>query len=55
MNVAKTSMNSKLIGTEHLLFAKLVVEAVLSVKITHPLSGESRYPIKTINVLKSHG
>lgn len=36
------------------MFAKLVVDAVTSVKVTN-LMGETKYPIKSINVLKSHG
>jgi T-complex protein 1 subunit alpha len=55
INTARTSMSSKLIGPESALFSKLVVAAVASVKITNPLTGESRYPIKSVNVLKSHG
>jgi len=48
-------MSSKLIGPESEFFSKLVVQAVTSVKITNILTGESRYPIKSVNVLKSHG
>ena len=55
INAAKTSMNSKLIGSDSVLFSKLVVDAVTSVKVTNKLTGVSRYPIKSINVLKSHG
>jgi T-complex protein 1 subunit alpha len=37
------------------MFSKLVVQAVTAVKVTNKHTGESRYPIKSINVLKSHG
>lgn len=51
---ARTSMNSKLIGHESDLFAKLVVKAVLTIKTITAL-GDVKYPIKSVNVVKSHG
>ncbi|KAF3548472.1 hypothetical protein DY000_02004629 [Brassica cretica] len=54
MNCAKTSMSSKLISGDSDFFANLVVDAVLSVKMTNQ-RGEIKYPIKGINILKAHG
>lgn len=50
INVAKTSMSSKIIGSESSLFAELAVDAVTSVK-----NAEGKYPIKAVNILKTHG
>lgn len=54
VNCAKTSMSSKLIHSESEKFANLAVDAVLTVA-TKTLTGETRYPIKSVNILKSHG
>ncbi|ORY37650.1 chaperonin Cpn60/TCP-1 [Rhizoclosmatium globosum] len=54
MNVAKTSMSSKIIGADDEFFSNIVVDAITAVKTVNP-RGDVKYPIKAINVLKSHG
>jgi len=54
INAAKTSMSSKIIGTESSLFAEMAVKAMMNVR-TERSNGEIRYPVKAINILKSHG
>ncbi|UZJ52013.1 hypothetical protein CBS101457_001333 [Exobasidium rhododendri] len=54
INVAKTSMASKVIGSDDDFFAKLAVDAMLAVKTLNP-RGEIKYPVKAVNILKAHG
>lgn len=54
INAAKTSMSSKLIGPESNHFSEIVVQAVEAVKLTNVL-GETKYPIKNVKIIKSHG
>lgn len=54
VSIAKTSMLSKIIGADSEFFSKMVVDAMLAVKTTNP-KGETKYPVKAVNILKAHG
>jgi T-complex protein 1 subunit alpha len=54
INAAKTSMSSKLIGSEMDYFSELAVNAMQSVKTVNAV-GETKYPVKAVNIIKCHG
>jgi len=51
---AKTSMSSKLLGSESDFFSKMVVDAMKRVKMTNAM-GQTKYPVKNVHILKTHG
>jgi T-complex protein 1 subunit alpha len=54
LNIARTSMSSKIIGSDEEFFVNMVVDAMLSVKSTNQ-KNEVKYPVKAVNLLKAHG
>jgi T-complex protein 1 subunit alpha len=54
IKAAKTSMSSKIVGSESSFFAEMVVSAMERVKTTNNM-GKDRYPVKNVNILKVHG
>ena len=52
--VAETSLSSKLIGPESKFFSEIIVDAITNVKTTG-LDGSVKYPVKSINIVKTHG
>eukprot|EP01054_Gregarina_sp_Poly1_P000753 Gregarina_sp_Poly_1__752@NODE_117_length_13667_cov_177_395147_g104_i0_p2_GENE_NODE_117_length_13667_cov_177_395147_g104_i0NODE_117_length_13667_cov_177_395147_g104_i0_p2_ORF_typecomplete_len552_score107_26Cpn60_TCP1/PF00118_24/4_2e162_NODE_117_length_13667_cov_177_395147_g104_i01199613651 len=54
-NIAKTALSSKLIGVDSEFFADLICEAVPKVRMVDEKTGKVRFPVKAINILKTHG
>ncbi|GMF50630.1 unnamed protein product [[Candida] boidinii] len=47
-------MSSKIIGSNSQFFSRMVVDAMMAVKTTNT-KGETKYPVKAVNILKAHG
>lgn len=54
INAAKTSMSSKLLSSESEFFSEMVVNAMQRVKTVNVM-GETKYPVKAVHILKTHG
>lgn len=54
INAAKTSMSSKLLGSESDFFSEMVVTAMEGVKTVNK-QGETKYPVKAVHIMKCHG
>eukprot|EP00747_Dinoflagellata_sp_TGD_P182746 gnl/TRDRNA2_/TRDRNA2_37111_c0_seq1.p1 gnl/TRDRNA2_/TRDRNA2_37111_c0~~gnl/TRDRNA2_/TRDRNA2_37111_c0_seq1.p1 ORF type:complete len:545 (+),score=144.29 gnl/TRDRNA2_/TRDRNA2_37111_c0_seq1:37-1671(+) len=53
MNVAKTSLSSKFVGSDKDM-CKIIVDAIKGVKTISP-EGKAKYPVSQVNVIMSHG
>ncbi|KAJ1949724.1 chaperonin-containing T-complex alpha subunit Cct1 [Linderina pennispora] len=54
VNVAMTTLSSKILGTYGTFFAEMTVDALSAVKTTD-FRGKARYPVQSVNVLKVKG
>lgn len=54
LSIAKTSMSSKIIGSDSDFFAQMVVDAMQAVRTSNNRN-EVKYPVKAVNILKAHG
>jgi len=54
MNAARTSMSSKIIGSQAEFFSEMVVDAMNEVKIVNK-KGTAKYPLKSVGIVKGNG
>ncbi|KAK2959166.1 putative T-complex protein 1 subunit alpha [Blattamonas nauphoetae] len=55
MNIARTSLSSKLVSADLDHFAKICVDSIQAVKTEGKITKKVKYPVKNINILKAHG
>ncbi len=53
INACKTSMSSKILGSESEFFAEMAVSAITSIKMEK--DGKAKYPLGNVHILKCHG
>nr|PVC54164.1 T-complex protein 1 alpha subunit [Theileria orientalis] len=54
LNIAKTTLSSKMVGFDPEYFAQMVVKAIRTVKTVND-EGDYKYPVGRVNVIKVHG
>lgn len=54
VNIARTSLSSKILGGDSAFFGKLAADAVTALKYINA-KGEVKYPLKACTILKAHG
>lgn len=54
VNIAKTTLSSKILGVNAEYFAQMIVMAIRAVETSDEM-GNRRFPVDAINVLKTHG
>lgn len=54
INCVKTTLSSKIIGSDSDFFGKLIVDALEKVKRVNS-KGQTKYPVSAVNILKAHG
>lgn len=54
VNIARTSLSSKILGADSDFFGKLAADAVTALKYVNA-KGEVKYPLKACTILKAHG
>jgi len=55
LNIAKTTLSSKIFGRESEFFANLAIDAMNMVKTESVETGKPIYPVKSVGILKQHG